>query len=43
MTWCDRFTAKEIKDAFETFYYDDKGKLIDTGRLLDMLLGKADD
>ncbi|XP_034240851.1 myosin regulatory light chain 2-like [Thrips palmi] len=43
MTWGDKFTLKEVKDAYESFYFDDKGKRIDCGKLLDMLLGKADD
>lgn len=43
MTWGDKFSLKEVKDAYEAFYFDDKGKRIDCGKLLDMLLGKADD
>ena len=43
MTWGDKFSLKEVKDAYESCYFDDKGKRIDCGKLLDMLLGKADD
>ncbi|XP_063992787.1 myosin regulatory light chain 2 isoform X3 [Diachasmimorpha longicaudata] len=42
MTFGDKFTAKEVNDAFDNMYIDEKG-FIDTPSLIDMLTGKGDD
>ncbi|XP_011298870.1 myosin regulatory light chain 2 isoform X2 [Fopius arisanus] len=42
MTFGDKFTAKEVNDAFDNMYIDEKG-MIDTPSLIDMLTGKGDD
>ena len=43
MTWGEKFTAKEVDDAFEQFDIDDAGK-IDMGGALELLVGgKKDD
>nr|AXY94683.1 myosin regulatory light chain 2 [Habrobracon hebetor] len=42
MTFGDKFNAKEVNDAFDNMYIDDKG-FIDTPSLIDMLTGKGDD
>jgi len=42
MTWGERFTAKEVDDAFEQFDIDDVGK-IDLPGVLDLLVGGKKD
>ena len=42
MTWGDKFTQKDINDAWDLMYIDDKG-LIDLQSLTDMLLGRGED
>ncbi|XP_033207222.1 myosin regulatory light chain 2-like [Belonocnema kinseyi] len=42
MTYGDKFTAKEVNDAYDLMYIDDKGK-IDTESLINMLLGTGED
>ncbi|XP_034936921.1 myosin regulatory light chain 2 isoform X3 [Chelonus insularis] len=42
MTYGDKFTAKEVNDAFDNMYIDDKG-MIDTPSLIAMLTGAGDD
>ncbi|KAL7306964.1 myosin regulatory light chain 2 isoform X2 [Trichogramma pretiosum] len=42
MTWCEKFTAREVNDAYDHFYIDDKG-MIDIESLINMLTGKGDD
>lgn len=42
MTWGDRFTAKEVDDAFDAMEIDDNGK-IDTGALITMLTGAEEE
>lgn len=42
MTWGDKFTPKEVDDAYDNFDMDDKGQ-IDTSALIQMLIGGGDD
>ena len=42
MTFGDKFTSKEVNDAYDLMYMDDKGK-IDTESLINMILGTGDD
>ncbi|KAK0092077.1 hypothetical protein PV326_002254 [Microctonus aethiopoides] len=42
MTYGEKFTAKEVNDAFDNMYIDDKG-MIDTQSLIAMLTGTGDD
>ncbi|XP_023244894.1 myosin regulatory light chain 2 [Copidosoma floridanum] len=42
MTFGEKFTAKEVNDAYDHFYIDDKGQ-IDIESLVNMLTGKGDD
>ena len=42
MTYGDKFTEKEINDAYDLMYMDDQGK-IDTESLINMLLGTGED
>ncbi|XP_072766438.1 myosin regulatory light chain 2 [Anoplolepis gracilipes] len=42
MTWGDKFTPKEVDDAFDQMYIDDKG-FIDTASLIAMLTGTGDE
>ncbi|XP_033326610.1 myosin regulatory light chain 2 [Megalopta genalis] len=42
MTYGDKFTAKEVNDAYDNMYIDDKG-FIDTQSLIAMLTGTGDD
>ena len=39
MTWGEKFSSKEINEAFDNFYIDDKG-FIDIESLTNMLIGK---
>ncbi|XP_020297707.1 myosin regulatory light chain 2 [Pseudomyrmex gracilis] len=42
LSWGDRFTPKEVDDAFDQMYIDDKG-FIDTASLIAMLTGTAEE
>ncbi|KZC08554.1 Myosin regulatory light chain 2 [Dufourea novaeangliae] len=42
MTYGDKFTAKEVDDAYDNMYIDDKG-FIDTQSLIAMLTGTGDE
>ncbi|XP_014277029.1 myosin regulatory light chain 2 [Halyomorpha halys] len=42
LTWGDKFTKKEVNDAFDAMDIDDAG-MIDTEGLIQMLIGGADD
>lgn len=42
MTWGDKFTGKEVDDAFDAMDIDDKGR-IDTQSVISLLLGAQDD
>lgn len=42
MTWGDKFSAKEVDDAFDAMEIDDKGR-IDTAALINLLTGSQDD
>lgn len=42
MTWGDKFTPKEVNDAFDQMYIDDKG-FIDTPSLIAMLTGTGEE
>ncbi|XP_029049993.1 myosin regulatory light chain 2 [Osmia bicornis bicornis] len=42
MTYGDKFTSKEVDDAYDNMYIDDKG-FIDTQSLIGMLTGTAED
>ena len=42
MTYGDKFTPKEVDDAYDNMYIDDKG-LIDTQSLIAMLTGTEED
>lgn len=42
MTWGDKFTAKEVDDAFDAMDIDDKGR-IDTAALINLLTGSQED
>ncbi|XP_018334213.1 myosin regulatory light chain 2 [Agrilus planipennis] len=42
MTWGDKFTAKEVDDAFDAMEIDDNNR-IDTQALIELLTGKGDD
>lgn len=42
MTWGDKFTPKEVDDAFDAMDIDDKGR-IDTASVINLLLGAQDD
>ncbi|KAH0954394.1 hypothetical protein HN011_008596 [Eciton burchellii] len=42
VTWGDKFTPKEVDDAFDQMYIDDKG-FIDTASLIAMLTGTAEE
>ncbi|KAL6433722.1 myosin regulatory light chain 2 [Cataglyphis hispanica] len=42
MTWGDKFTPKEVDDAFDQMYIDDKG-FIDTASLIAMLTGTGEE
>ncbi|KAG6803724.1 myosin regulatory light chain 2 [Apis mellifera caucasica] len=42
MTYGDKFTAKEVNDAYDNMYIDDKG-FIDTQSLIAMLTGQEDE
>ncbi|XP_076637476.1 myosin regulatory light chain 2 [Colletes latitarsis] len=42
MTYGDKFTAKEVDDAYDNMYIDDKG-FIDTPSLIAMLTGTGDE
>ncbi|XP_012281557.1 myosin regulatory light chain 2 isoform X2 [Orussus abietinus] len=41
-TWGEKFSAKEVNDAYDNMYIDDKG-FIDTPSLIAMLTGTGDD
>lgn len=42
MTFGDKFTQKEVNEAYDMMYIDDKGR-IDTESLIGMILGTGDD
>lgn len=42
MTYGDKFTGKEVDDAFDQMYIDDKG-FIDTASLIAMLTGTGEE
>ena len=42
ITWGDKFTKKEVADAFDAMDIDDQG-MIDTEALIQMLIGGADE
>lgn len=42
MTWGDKFTAKEVDEAYDQMDIDDKG-FIDTGRLIAMLTASGEE
>lgn len=42
MTFGDKFTAKEVNDAFDNMYIDEKG-MIDTQSLIAMLTGTGEE
>lgn len=42
MTWGDKFSAKEVDDAFDAMEIDDKGR-IDTNALIALLTAGAED
>lgn len=42
MTWGDKFTGKEVDDAFDAMDIDDKGR-IDTSALIQLLTASAED
>lgn len=42
MTWGEKFTAREVNDAYDHMYIDDKG-FIDIESLINMLTGKGED
>ncbi|XP_011252449.1 myosin regulatory light chain 2 [Camponotus floridanus] len=42
MTWGDKFTSKEVDDAFDQMFIDDKG-FIDTASLIAMLTGTGEE
>jgi len=42
MTWGDKFTSKEVDDAFDQMFIDDKG-FIDTPSLIAMLTGTGEE
>ncbi|KAG5331152.1 MLR protein, partial [Acromyrmex charruanus] len=42
VTWGDKFTPKEVNDAFDQMYIDDKG-FIDTQSLIAMLTGTGEE
>lgn len=42
MTWGDKFTAKEVDDAFDAMEIDDKGR-IDTQALIQLLTAAPED
>ena len=42
VTWGDKFTPKEVNDAFDQMYIDDKG-FIDTPSLIAMLTGTGEE
>lgn len=42
MTWGDKFTSKEVDDAFDAMEIDDAGK-IDTAALIQLLTGKDEE
>jgi len=42
MTFGDKFSAKEVNDAYDLMYIDDKGR-IDTESLIGMILGTGED
>ncbi|XP_075237937.1 myosin regulatory light chain 2 [Lycorma delicatula] len=42
ITWGDKFSQKEVEDAFESMVIDDKG-MIDTEALIQMLTGAAEE
>jgi len=42
MTWGDKFTAKEVDDAFDAMEIDDKGR-IDTAALIQLLTASAEE
>lgn len=42
MTYGDKFTAKEVNDAYDNMYIDDKG-FIDTQSLIAMLTGAGEE
>ncbi|XP_015523025.1 myosin regulatory light chain 2 [Neodiprion pinetum] len=42
LTWGDKFTPREVNDAFDQMYIDDKG-FIDTQSLIAMLTGTGDE
>lgn len=42
MTWGDKFTAKEVDDAFDAMEIDDNG-MIDTAALITLLTGSEEE
>jgi len=42
LNWGDKFSAQEVKDAFDNMEIDKKG-MIDTEDLISMVLGSGDD
>lgn len=42
MTWGDKFSSKEVDDAFDAMDMDDKGR-IDTAGVIQLLTGAQDD
>lgn len=42
MTWGDKFTSKEVDDAFDAMEIDDNGK-IDTNALITLLTGSEEE
>lgn len=42
MTWGDKFSSKEVDDAFDAMEIDDQGR-IDTEALITLLTGSAEE
>lgn len=42
MTWGDKFTPKEVDDAYDNFDIDDKG-MVETQAVISLLTAGADD
>lgn len=42
MTWGDKFSEREVEDAFENFSVDEKGN-IETQELINMIIGGSEE